>query len=242
MWPKILLLGDSLTQQSFSVEGGWGAMLADSLQRRCDVLVRGFSGYNSRQWRTICRRLPRQSLQGDVATLWLGANDAAGNSPQQGVPIAEYMDNLSDIVHFLKEQCGVPKVLLLTPPPSDEAVMVPEWLEVGRSSALTAQYAAACRKVAASLQLPCVDLHSAFRAQENWRSLLSDGLHLSASGSRLVHSLVLPAVRKLVDSCMPSNMAAEDLILPPWRDASNAFPSVQIEKWLRDHPLDQIKK
>lgn len=47
-WPKVLLIGDSLTQFGFSAEGGWAAMLANALQRRCDVVNRGFSGYTTR--------------------------------------------------------------------------------------------------------------------------------------------------------------------------------------------------
>ncbi|KAJ7361793.1 isoamyl acetate-hydrolyzing esterase [Desmophyllum pertusum] len=46
LFPKIVLFGDSITQESFS-EGGWGAAIADHYQRKCDVLNRGCSGYTS---------------------------------------------------------------------------------------------------------------------------------------------------------------------------------------------------
>jgi lysophospholipase L1-like esterase len=46
-WPKVLLLGDSLTQFGFGANGCWVALLADALQRKCDVINRGLSGYNS---------------------------------------------------------------------------------------------------------------------------------------------------------------------------------------------------
>lgn len=45
-WRRLILFGDSLTQYSFQV-GGWGSRLADELQRKVDVLNRGFSGYNT---------------------------------------------------------------------------------------------------------------------------------------------------------------------------------------------------
>ena len=48
-YPKVVLLGDSLTQRSMSSDSAWGASIADFLARRCDVIVRGFSGYNSRK-------------------------------------------------------------------------------------------------------------------------------------------------------------------------------------------------
>lgn len=44
---RIILLGDSITQMSFSSPGGFGAHLADVYQRRADVLNRGYSGYNT---------------------------------------------------------------------------------------------------------------------------------------------------------------------------------------------------
>eukprot|EP00397_Hematodinium_sp_SG-2012_P062470 GEMP01084428.1.p1 GENE.GEMP01084428.1~~GEMP01084428.1.p1 ORF type:complete len:217 (+),score=42.22 GEMP01084428.1:72-722(+) len=47
--PEIILFGDSITQQSFSIDnGGWGARLSDHFSRRADVLNRGFSGYTTR--------------------------------------------------------------------------------------------------------------------------------------------------------------------------------------------------
>ena len=52
-YPRVLLFGDSLTQYSFGYDGGWGAMLADRLQRRADVVVRGYSGYNTRWCRIV---------------------------------------------------------------------------------------------------------------------------------------------------------------------------------------------
>lgn len=44
---RIILLGDSITQMSFSSPGGFGAHLADVYQRRADVFNRGYSGYNT---------------------------------------------------------------------------------------------------------------------------------------------------------------------------------------------------
>ena len=45
---KIILLGDSITQMSFSATlSGWGSYIADIYQRRCDVYNRGMSGYNT---------------------------------------------------------------------------------------------------------------------------------------------------------------------------------------------------
>ena len=45
---RFVLFGDSITQQSFA-PGGWGARLADAYARRADVVLRGYSGYNT-EW------------------------------------------------------------------------------------------------------------------------------------------------------------------------------------------------
>ncbi len=44
---RFVLFGDSLTQQSFE-EGGWGSKLVSRYQRKADVTLRGYSGYNTR--------------------------------------------------------------------------------------------------------------------------------------------------------------------------------------------------
>ncbi|XP_027477416.1 isoamyl acetate-hydrolyzing esterase 1 homolog isoform X2 [Zalophus californianus] len=78
-WPRVLLFGDSITQFSFQ-QGGWGASLADRLVRKCDVLNRGFSGYNTRWAKIILPRIIRKgnSLDSPVAvTIFFGANDSA---------------------------------------------------------------------------------------------------------------------------------------------------------------------
>jgi lysophospholipase L1-like esterase len=41
--PQVVLLGDSITQNSFD-SGGWGAQLAHWYVRKADVVNRGFSG------------------------------------------------------------------------------------------------------------------------------------------------------------------------------------------------------
>ncbi len=46
-WKKLVLIGDSNIQYGFSAEGRWVSLLADLLQRKCDVINRGFSGYNT---------------------------------------------------------------------------------------------------------------------------------------------------------------------------------------------------
>ncbi|XP_045835550.1 isoamyl acetate-hydrolyzing esterase 1 homolog isoform X2 [Meles meles] len=125
-WPRVLLFGDSITQFSFQ-QGGWGASLADKLVRKCDVLNRGFSGYNTRWAKIILPRLITKgnSLESPAAvTIFFGANDSAlkDENPKQHVPLAEYAANLHTMVRQLSA-AGVPasRVVLVSPPPLCEA-------------------------------------------------------------------------------------------------------------------------
>lgn len=68
--------------------------MADALQGRADVIVRGFSGYTSRNFRALLPSIVTPDvLSGAVAaTIFLGANDA--NDPEidrwHAVPLKEY--------------------------------------------------------------------------------------------------------------------------------------------------------
>ena len=113
-WPRVILIGDSLTQFGFSTDGCWTSMLADALQRKCDVINRGFSGYNSRNVKNILPQfgddLLRDPENVSAITVFLGANDAndpavvRAGTPNQNVPLPEYEQNLNWILNFLEEK------------------------------------------------------------------------------------------------------------------------------------------
>lgn len=101
--PVILLLGDSLTQQGFGVNGGvgWASLLSRAYTRRADVLNRGYSGYNSRHAKSILKESILPSIQQEhvlFCTVFLGTNDAALPGERQHVPLDEYEQNLESIV------------------------------------------------------------------------------------------------------------------------------------------------
>ncbi|KAK4479340.1 hypothetical protein RD792_014852 [Penstemon davidsonii] len=123
MRPQIVFFGDAITQQSFA-SGGWGAAIADSYSRKADVVLRGYSGYNTRWALFLLNRLfPLGSGTPPVAvTIFFGANDAAligGTGERQHVPIEEYKDNLRKIVQHIKNNSPDTLIVLITPPPSD---------------------------------------------------------------------------------------------------------------------------
>ena len=139
----ILLLGDSITQLSFSASlSGWGAHIGDVYQRRADVYNRGFSGYNT-DW--ILRYLESDegfndvfSLGGDrqkngndgstdgeeghikLMTIFFGANDASDEklNPRQHVPLSRFQSNLRQLADLSKKNFGEKiRIIFITPPP-----------------------------------------------------------------------------------------------------------------------------
>ncbi|PUZ56510.1 hypothetical protein GQ55_5G318200 [Panicum hallii var. hallii] len=75
--PRVVLFGDSITEQSFR-PGGWGAALADTYSRKADVVVRGYGGYNTRWALFLMHHIfPLDGIAPPLATtIFFGANDA----------------------------------------------------------------------------------------------------------------------------------------------------------------------
>ncbi|KAK9090394.1 hypothetical protein Sjap_023571 [Stephania japonica] len=121
MRPQIILFGDSITELSITSDG-WGGALAYTYSRKADVLVRGYSGYNTRWALFLLHHLfPLGSSRPPVAaTIFFGANDAAlmGRVHEyMHVPIDEYKNNLRRIALHLKEISPSMLIVLITPTP-----------------------------------------------------------------------------------------------------------------------------
>ncbi|XP_031372537.1 GDSL esterase/lipase At5g62930-like [Punica granatum] len=192
MRPQIVLFGDSITEQSFR-SGGWGASLTDTYSRKADVVVRGYGGYNTRWALFLLHHIfPLDSSKPPVATtVFFGANDAAllgRSSERQHVPIEEYKDNLRKIACHLKECNPTMLIALITPPPVDEE----RRKNSARTNEATGTYAKGCIEVAKELGLFSVDLWSKMQETEGWqKKYLSDGLHLTPEGNRVVYKEVI---------------------------------------------------
>lgn len=245
----ILLLGDSLTEQGYY--SSWASQLSRTYIRRADVVNRGLGGYNSRWVLKILKDEQRRHLllpphvkQPLFATLLLGSNDLASN--EQHVPVAEYKQNMTEIIQILRRDAQ-PKgaIFVLTPPPVDEQA----WAALSDAKAMnrrfsdTQVYRRAIMEVVAALQsgdaadtpVQLVDLHRVIvqhgdAAMEQkatdgvqydpaapWTTLMVDGLHFGEEGGRLFHAALLDAVRQAPRA---SVMEAKNVpyYLPLWRD------------------------
>ncbi|KAK1604305.1 hypothetical protein QYE76_027978 [Lolium multiflorum] len=207
MRPSIVLFGDSITEESFG-EGGWGAHLANHYSRSADVVLRGYSGYNTRWASLVAGRaiatLPRSAVA--AVTVLFGANDASlpdRASSFQHVPLPEYKDNLRAICAVLRTRWPSAAVILITPPPVDERgrVRYPYGGDVSglpeRTNEVTGRYARACVEVAKQSGLRIIDIWSRMQKFPGWETsfLRDDGLHLTPLGNRLLFEEVVFALR-----------------------------------------------
>ncbi|XP_051135904.1 GDSL esterase/lipase At5g62930 [Andrographis paniculata] len=204
MRPQIVLFGDSITQHSFG-SGGWGAAVADAYSRKADVVLRGYSGYNTRWALFLLNHIFPLGWEKPpiAATIFFGANDAAlldGTGKKQHVPVEEYKNNLRKMVEHIKSLSSKTIVVLITPPPidiggrreyarsryGDKASNSPD-----RTNEITGIYAEECVALAEELGLPSVNLWSKMQEIDGWQKFLSDGLHLTSEGNAFVSKEVI---------------------------------------------------
>uniref|UniRef100_A0A663F3L1 Isoamyl acetate-hydrolyzing esterase 1 homolog n=1 Tax=Aquila chrysaetos chrysaetos TaxID=223781 RepID=A0A663F3L1_AQUCH len=119
-------------------ENGWGSALAERLVRKCDVVNRGVSGYNTRWAKLILPRLITRSTSAEstvAVTIFFGANDSALKdlNPKQHVPLEEYSANLKSMIQYLKSvDITEDRIILITPPPLQESAWEKECLAKGK--------------------------------------------------------------------------------------------------------------
>ncbi|XP_051124990.1 GDSL esterase/lipase At5g45920 [Andrographis paniculata] len=235
MRPKIYLFGDSITEHSFS-HGGWGASLADHFSRTADVVLRGYSGYNTRWAVEVKERVfpPSDGREDVVAvTVFFGANDACIPDRYAGfqhVPLDEYKQNLQSIVAFFKKRWPSARVVLITPPPIDETTRLlhpyadnPSGLPE-RTNEAAGIYAKQCLAVAAECGVAAINLWEKMQESPGWeKAFLSDGLHLTAKGNEFVFEKVVEQLRE--EQVSPQTLPV-DLPLFPDIDRNDPLKSL----------------
>jgi isoamyl acetate esterase len=239
--PKLLLLGDSLTQLAFE---GWGATLANVYQRRADVVNRGYGGYNTEFYRRMLDG-DEESLENvGLVLVFFGANDAAlpGLADHHHVSLARYKENLRTIVSRVREKYQTKRILLVTPPPVHHQQRLAYQIQrygidkatgqLERTCENTGRYAAACREVAAAAaaddddtqrqELPCLDLYTLMLADPAWGRFFNDGLHFTTDG----HDFVGQAVLSAIEQYFPDWHVTKDPQTGQWCNSSSACPAL----------------
>ncbi|CAN6443067.1 unnamed protein product [Victoria cruziana] len=174
--PLFVLFGSSIVQFSFG-HGGWGATLADIYSRKADIVLRGYSGWNStRAVQVIDQVFPKDAaIQPSLVIVYFGGNDSMGAHPSglgPHVPLAEYVENLKKIASYIKGLSEKTRVIFLTcPPVNEEKVkqLSSELLsELVRSNEMCRRYSEACIELCREMEVEVIDLWTAIQRKDNW--------------------------------------------------------------------------
>lgn len=216
------------------VQVGWASLLSSTYQRRADVLNRGYSGYNTRHAVELVDQIfyqPGTLSPPLFCTVWFGANDATIPGERQHVPPDEYGDNLTKIVTSIRQQlfsgergdgspngtdnnyAALPPIIVMTPPPLDEETWKRElglYDYYDRTNARAREYGLIAKAKAEELGCPLLDtwelLGGSSKTVQDYGQHLRDGLHLSDSGNRLVHTGLMNLIETQIPHLAPSKL------------------------------------
>ena len=188
--PKVVCFGDSITKH------GYYEVLAPLIG--AETINAGVAGHNSRQG---LKRMQKDVLahQPDVVVVLFGTNDLRADSKKAYVPLLDYQKNLLQMVDGI-EAAGA-KVVICTLPPINKQLYFTRHQEesydaVGGLEKLIANYRDTTIEVAATRQLPLVDLNQILLTQPRW--MRGDGVHPSETGKSLIAQAVAEKVRPLL--------------------------------------------
>ncbi|KAL4896854.1 SGNH hydrolase-type esterase domain-containing protein [Aspergillus ambiguus] len=238
-YDQFILFGDSITQCSTSPADGFvfQAELQEIYCRRLDVINRGFSGYTTAHAIKVFPGFfpTPQRATVKLMTVFFGANDACLPGTFQHVPLDKYKENLKQLIQHPMVTAQGTKIIVITPPAVNEYQMDPgDGTPLARTASHTKIYADAAREIATSSGIPVADAWTAFMTAAGWKegdalvgskeipnntkleSLLTDGLHLTTEGYRLLFEVVMETIRKNYPGLSPEELP---WVYPPWREA-----------------------
>ncbi|KAJ4294105.1 hypothetical protein N0V90_007795 [Kalmusia sp. IMI 367209] len=237
-WDKILLFGDSITQDSFNQQRGFG--FSPGLQHG-----KAFSP-DTLALKVLPHVIPSpENTRIRLFVVFLGANDASLPEAEnkQHVPLPEYISNLEKIITHPSVTAHKPEILLVAPAPIDEHFVWANDKSQGRASVSRKNvdlktYSEAAIELGEKLGVPTVDLWKAFMARTGWEEgkwtkdqpivgsldlpqheelvkLMHDGLHFNPAGYQILLTEVLRVIREKIPDVAPENIP---FLLPLWND------------------------
>ena len=230
---QFVLFGDSLTERSFLVDrNGWGLQLCQAYIRKVDIINRGYGGYNTDWCIQILPRILHSAAKSatkiKLFTIFLGANDATIPEAKHHVPLKQYEVNLKAMVQMVRSADPETRIVLLTPPPLDDAAWKAfreaQGESLDRGMQTTKVYRDVCLEVAKSENVVCLDTWPVFldaylTPGPEFAGLFDDGLHFSASGNQRLFDALFALIGASWPDLRPENMPH---ILPFWRDVDTS--------------------
>ncbi|KAL3830171.1 hypothetical protein ACJIZ3_018973 [Penstemon smallii] len=203
--PQFVLFGSSVVQQCFN-DGGWGAILADLYDRKADIVLRGYSGWNSRCALQVLHQIfPKEAAdQPSLVIVYFGGNDSIQPHPSglgAHVPLPEYVENMKKIALHLKSLSDKTRLIFLTSPPVNEDLIRQHFGNLHDNQARTNEYchiyAEALVDLCKQLDIKVINLCTAIQQREDWATTcLTDGIHFTAEGSKIVVKEILKILKK----------------------------------------------
>ncbi|XP_050214322.1 GDSL esterase/lipase WDL1-like isoform X2 [Mercurialis annua] len=199
--PQFVLFGSSIVQMSYG-NNGWGAVLADLYARKADILLRGYSGWNSRRALQVLDQVfPKEAaIQPSLVIVYFGGNDSIHPHPTglgPHVPLPEYIDNMRKIALHLKSLSDTTRIIFLSPPPVNEDQMRKD-LRARRTNDRCRIYSEACLELCREMNIKAVDLWTAIQKVDDRKNIcFTDGIHLSSEGSKIVVKEILKVIEEV---------------------------------------------
>jgi lysophospholipase L1-like esterase len=204
-WKKFIVLGDSNTQMGFG-ESQWLTKIADLFQRKCDIINRGFGGYNSTTLKLMLKQLFSEFENDEICgvLILIGTNDSTNEENElQHVPTYQFKKNLESILDYIaKIGVNQNKTILISPPRKADFM----------SDFLLKEYAKISKIVANEKRVSFIDLYNEMhlKGDESY-NYLSDGLHFSLSGGEFL-------LQKLNIYLKNNILSSSNIVYPDWND------------------------
>ncbi|KAH9301634.1 hypothetical protein KI387_013217, partial [Taxus chinensis] len=186
-----------------------------------DILVRGYSGWNSRRALQVINEVfPKNVIQQpSLIIVYFGGNDCMGPHPSglgPHVPLPEYIDNIKRIATYLQDLSESTHLIFLSCPPVNEDMLSSAssgiFSPLVRTNEACRLYSEACVQVCKEMDVKVIDLWSAIQIRPDWRTAcFTDGIHFSSEGSVIVVEEILKVLNgaEWVPSLHWKNMPTE---------------------------------
>lgn len=195
-WPKVVMIGDSLTEMSFGVDNCWGSLLYDRLVGKADVVNRGASGYTTAEYLTYLNESMTNLNAESIAavTILLGRNEAFHRSP-----ISEFSNAFSVLLTRLINEFKVStdKMIVITVPSIDTKRVGDYDLESVANEAV---------RIGTQSNATTLNIYEIFSQDPRKGDLFYDGVDFSVKGSNLLIEHLWPLVQVKVELFVDSTL------------------------------------
>ena len=188
-WPKVVLMGDALTEMSFGTDNSWGSLLYDRLIGKADVMNRGASGYTTAEYLTyLSEAMSNLNPQAIAAvTVLLGRNEAFHRSP-----VTEFSSSFSILLTRLVNDYKISseKIIVITVPSVDVKRVGDYDLESVANEAV---------RIGTQANVTTLNIFEIFSQDPRKGDLYYDGVDFSVKGSNLLIEHLWPLIQLKVD-------------------------------------------